>query len=200
MFLLACRGFPISGPGGFVEVCFTCLPRYVSVQGFTVGFLGLLPFYFVIAVAGLQATLCVIPFVAVGGSPSVAMLGKGRIQGDLGSCLGKAHGAVPMSFSPATPSYPFTPPLPGFSPCGAAPRPRLPLASANGRRGALYCARYAVARYVWLVSGVQPEKTVCAPPFRRLPLPPRRDFLHETFTLRFFTFPLFPARSQYPLP
>jgi len=111
---------------------------------------------------------------AVGGAPSIAMLGKGRIQGDLGSCLGKTHGAVPMSFSPATPSYPFTPPLPGSVPYGAAPRPRLPLASANGRRGALYCARYAVARYVWLVSGVQPEKTVCAPPFRRLPLPPRR--------------------------
>jgi len=85
---------------------------------------------------------------AVGGAPSIAMLGKGRIQGDLGSCLGKTHGAVPMSFSPATPSYPFTPPLPGLSPCGAAPMPRLPLAPANGRRGAEGCGHNAVASYL----------------------------------------------------
>jgi hypothetical protein len=84
----------------------------------------------------------------VGGAPSWFMLGKGRIQGDSGSCLGKTHGAVPMSFSPATPSYPFTPPLPGLSPCGATPRPRLPLASANGRRGAEGCGHNAVARYL----------------------------------------------------
>jgi hypothetical protein len=44
---------------------------------------------------------------AVGGSPSVVMLGKGRIQGDLGSCLGKSSWGGAHELFPSHPLLPF---------------------------------------------------------------------------------------------